>query len=36
MKLKTQNSLLFNYVNLTNLSEDAKSNFMYIFILYGE
>ena len=36
MKLKTQNSLLFNSVNLANLREDAKSNSVYIFILYGK
>ena len=31
--IKNQNSLISNYVNLTNLSKVAKLNFVYIFVL---
>ena len=33
MKFENQNSLIFNFVNLTNLSQVAKLNSVYIFIL---
>ena len=34
-KFKNQNSLTFNFMNLTNLSQVAKLNSMYIFIQQG-
>ena len=33
--IEIQNSLIFNSVNLTNLSQDDKLNSVYIFILAG-
>ena len=35
LKFKNQNLLIFNSMNLTNLSQVAKLNSVYIFILYG-
>ena len=33
IEIRNQNSLIYNSVNLTNLSQVAKLNSMYIFIL---
>ena len=33
LKFKNQNSLIFNSVNLTNLIQITKLNYVYIFIL---
>ena len=35
LKFKNQNSLILNYMNLTNLSQVTKLHYVYIFILLG-